>query len=153
VVLCGTPLIGAACKCTAGLYAFGALNADRCPAQTYYIGSEAECRAAGAALNLAWGAAMNSPTVPRWCSASTTAVYFNAHPIGAAFVSARPVCLSSGTAAPTNVGDTDAPTASPTAAPTTGNAICLAPLPVCAVGVPTYGHAVSDRVQLRARTA
>jgi hypothetical protein len=67
-------------------------------------------------------------------------VYFNAHPIGAAFVSARPVCLSSGTAAPTNVGDTDAPSASPTAAPTTGNAICLAPLPVCAVGVATSVH-------------
>jgi hypothetical protein len=102
--------VGAACKCVAGPYAFGALNADRCPAQTYYIGSEAECRAAGAALNLAWGAAMNSPTVPRWCSASTTAVSFNAHPIGGAFVSARPVCVTSGTAAPTNVGDTDAPT-------------------------------------------
>jgi hypothetical protein len=115
-VLCGTPLIGAACKCIAGPYAFGALNADRCPAQTYYIGSEAECRAAGAALNLAWGAAMNSATVPRWCSASTTAVSFNAHPIGGAFVSARPVCLSIGTAAPTNAGDTNAPSVPPTIA-------------------------------------
>ena len=100
--------------CTAGQYVVGALNTASCPAQAYYIGSEAACRAAGTALSLAWGAAMTSATVPRWCSVTTTAVYFNAHPIGAAFVSARPVCLTSGTAPPTNAGDTYAPTVMPT---------------------------------------
>ncbi len=104
----------------AGPYVLGALNTDRCPAGTYYIGSEADCRAAGLALSLAWGSALNLATVPRWCSASTTNVYFNAHPIGAGFVSARPVCLTSGTATPTNVGDTWTPTLAPNVADALG---------------------------------
>ena len=107
--------------CIAGPYVLGALTTDRCPAGTYYIGSEADCRAAGTALGLAWGSALNLATVPRWCSASTTNVYFNAHPIGAGFVSAKPVCLTSGTAAPTNVGDTWTPTSrAPNAADANG---------------------------------
>ena len=95
----------------------GALNTAGCPAQTYYIGTEADCRAAGTALNLAWGEAVDFAAVPRWCSATTTSMYFNSHHTGAAFASARPVCLTSGTAAPTNDGETAAPVSS-TAAPT-----------------------------------
>jgi hypothetical protein len=95
------------------LYVLGAVNTASCPARAYYIGSEAACRAAGAALNLAWGSAVNLATVPRWCSATTTNVYFNAHPIGAGFISAQPLCLTSGTPAPTNVGDTHPPTRAP----------------------------------------
>jgi hypothetical protein len=105
-----------------GLYVLGVVNTASCPALAYYIGSEAACRAAGAALNLAWGSAVNLATVPRWCSATTTNVYFNAHPIGAGFITAQPLCLTSGTPAPTDVGDTHPPTLSPafelTVAPT-----------------------------------
>jgi hypothetical protein len=113
------------CACAAaptldstGLYVLGAVNTASCPARAYYIGSEAACRAAGTALNLAWGAAVNLATVPRWCSATTTTVYFNAHPIGAGFVTAQPLCLTSGTPAPTNPGDTNLPTNTPTRRPT-----------------------------------
>jgi hypothetical protein len=100
-----------------GLYVLGAVNTAGCPALAYYIGSEAACRAAGAALNLAWGSAVNLATVPRWCSATTTNVYFNAHPIGTGFISAQPLCLTSGTLAPTNLGDTNPPTFAPTRGP------------------------------------
>jgi hypothetical protein len=102
------------------LYVLGAVNTAICPAQAYYIGSEAACRAAGAALNLTWGSAVNLATVPRWCSATTTNVYFNLHPIGAGFITAQPLCLTSGTPAPTNPGDTSPPTLAPNAADPTG---------------------------------
>jgi hypothetical protein len=101
--------------CIAGPYVLGAFNTAGCPAQTYYIGSEGECRAAGAALNLTWGSALSMATVPRWCSAMTTAVYFNSHPVGAAVISAKPLCLTVGTPSPTNLGDTNPPTTTPTA--------------------------------------
>ena len=100
-----------------GPYVLGALNTAGCPAQTYYIGTEADCRAAGTALNLMWGEAVDLAAVPRWCSATTTSVYFNSHHLGAGFASARPVCITIGTATPTNDGDSAAPMSS-TAAPT-----------------------------------
>ena len=110
--------------CIAGPYVLGAVNTAGCPAQTYYIGSDGECRAAGAALNLSWGSTLSLATVPRWCSATTTAVYFNSHPVGAAFISAKPLCLTVGTPAPTNLGDTNAPTTTPTAGKTY---VCMRP--------------------------
>jgi hypothetical protein len=87
----------------AGLYVLGVANTASCPASASYIGSEAACRAAGAAFNLAWGSAVNLATVPRWCSATMTNVYFNTHPIGAGIITAQPLCLS-GTPAPTVSG-------------------------------------------------
>ncbi len=87
----------------AGLYVLGVINTASCPASAYHIGSEAACRTAGAAFNLAWGSAVNLATVPRWCSATTTNVYFNSHPTGAGIITAQPLCLS-GTATPTVSG-------------------------------------------------
>lgn len=105
------------CWIAAEAYILGALSTADCPEGTYYLGSEASCHAAGAALGLAWGSAVDLATVPRWCTATTTHVYFNSHHTGARFASAKPVCSTSGTAAPTGDGDTSAPM-SGTAMPT-----------------------------------
>ena len=98
-------------------YVLGPPFTTDCPEGTYYLGSEASCHAAGAALGLAWGSVVDLATVPRWCAATTTHVYFNSHHIGARYASAKPVCSTSGTAAPTSDGDTSAPR-SVTAMPT-----------------------------------
>ena len=51
-------------------YVLGTVNTNVCPAERWYIGSEADCRAAAFALNLTFSTLLNSPTAPRFCSAA-----------------------------------------------------------------------------------
>jgi hypothetical protein len=130
-----------------GPYAFGASNSNVCPSSYTPITTAAECAAAAAAsvaaaagiATTAYGGVMPSISSASACgtnsgqiigalypmgcfyystgSCMAVGVWFNPDPVGAARPSGRLLCKLRGTAAPTNTGDTNAPTtAAPTAA-------------------------------------
>jgi hypothetical protein len=114
-----------------GPYAFGASNSNVCPSSYTPIPTAAECAAAAVASVAAAAAAGIATTAyngvmsssvcsgdvhPMGCFYSMTGsciavgVWFNPDPVGAARSSGRLLCRLRGTAAPTNAGDTNAPT-------------------------------------------
>ena len=95
------------------------MSSNECGPASTRITDLVACRAAAAALARTFGVSGTFASAPRGCYSLTTsgAVLFNMHATGAASAVQQLVCYT-GTAAPTNVGDTWAPTPAPSFAPT-----------------------------------
>ena len=103
----------------AGLYVLALVDTNECAPSSTRITDVDVCRAAAPALGRTFGVIGTFAGAPRGCYVITTtgAVWFNAHPTGAAAADKQLVCYT-GTPAPTNAGDTSPPTRAPTFAPT-----------------------------------
>ncbi len=94
-VCVGVPAPAHACA-RAGV-AWGAANTNACPAGSYVIVDEAQCRAAAATAGKGWYGSGSYSNRPRGCSGATAgsvAVLFNTHPTGAANPYSQPLCAA-----------------------------------------------------------
>ncbi len=83
----------------AGKLAWGAPDTNACPAGSYVIVDEAQCRAAAATAGKVWIASASWAANPRGCfwDTSYSDVFLNTHPTGAAYPNDQPLCAVAAT--------------------------------------------------------
>ena len=108
---------------------WGVAGSNECPPGYFRVQLLSACQSAATAAGKTWSRSEIDSTYPRGCYFTDldNKVYLNTHAVGAGDSSSRLLCSAAApTNAPTNLGDTSAPTtAVPTNAPT-GKGRCAA---------------------------